>query len=63
MKHFTAIGLLYLSNQDKITSKFGEEKRICGCESAKTCCKGTANLRICGCGPPIAIFEEIAVEE
>ena len=57
MKHcYTAIGLFYLSNQEKITAKLAVQ--VCGSKKSFAFTevqKITAKLRICGCGPPIAI--------
>ena len=56
-----AIGLLYLSNQEKNSKVCGSSLRkkivIFGCESAKS----PANLQICGCGPPITILWNLRV--
>ena len=58
IKHcYTAIGLFYSSNQKKITAKFAVQ--VCGSKKSFTFAevqKITANLRICGYGPPIAIL-------
>ena len=62
IKHcYIAIGLLHLSNQEKKAAKFavqvcGSKKSLAVAESARNYRKRTANLRICGCGPPIAIL-------
>ena len=54
-KHrYPAIGLLYLSNQEKITAQFavqvcGSKKSFAVAEVQKNYRKRTANLRICLC--------------
>ena len=57
MKHcYSAVSLLYLLNQEKITAEFAEVKIHL---LLRKCKKNTANLRICGYGPPIAILRNL----
>ena len=59
-----AIGLLYLLNQKKITAKFAVQ--VCGSKNSFAVAKVqkiTANLRICGCGPPIAILRNLRLQQ
>ena len=56
IKHcYIAIGLHYLSNQAKKKKVCGSEKSFAVAEVQKI----PANLRICGCGPPIAILRNL----
>ena len=61
VKHYyIAIGLLYLSNQEKKIAKFSVQ--VCGSEKSFAFAevqKITANLQICGCGPSIAILRNL----
>ena len=53
MKHcYIAIGLLYLSKQEKITAKFVEVKSFAVAEVQKI-------SQTCGCGPPVAILRNL----
>ena len=64
MKHcYTAVGLLYLSNQEKITAKFAVQ--VCGNKKSFAVAKVqkiTANLQICGCGQPIAMLRNLRMQ-
>ena len=61
IKHcYFAVGLLYLSNQEKETAKFAVQ--VCGSKKSFAVAKVqkiTANLRICGCRPLIAILRNL----
>ena len=61
---YVAIGLLYLSNQEKKTAKVavqvcGSKKSFAVAEVQKNYRKRTTNFRICGCGPPIATLRNL----
>ena len=64
IKHcYIAIGLLHLSNQEKKAAKFAVQ--VCGSEKSFAVAEVqeiTANLRICGCGPPIAILRNLPLQ-
>ena len=58
--YIAIIGLPYLSNQEKTTTKFAVQ--VCGSKKSfavEELRKITANLPICGCGPPIAIWRNL----
>ena len=64
IKHcYIVIGLLYLSNHEKkqhsLQFKFAEVKIHLRLRKLKKLRKRTANLRICGCRPPTAIFRNL----
>ena len=61
---YIAVSLLYLSNQKKTTAKFAVQ--VCGSKNSFAVAKVqkiTANLRICGCGPPIAILWNLRLQQ
>ena len=64
IKHcYIAIGLLYLSNQEKNTAKFAVQ--VCGSKKpfavaeAQKITTSTANLRMCDCRPLIIILRSL----
>ena len=68
MKHcYTAMGLLYLSNQEKITANFAvqvcESKKSFSVAEVQKITANVPNLRICGCGAPIAILRNLRLRK